>query len=60
MKRTHIDDYKKIEEARDLEDVVNDKREAKRANKQKARRRNRHYNKSLLKHLTQQFDQDDA
>ena len=59
MKRTQIDDYKKIEVARDLEEVVNDKRKTKRANKQKAERRNRHYNKNLLKHLTQHFDQDD-
>jgi uncharacterized protein (DUF2336 family) len=58
MKRTQIDDYKKIENADDLEEVVKDKRTAKRANKKKARRRNRHYNKNLLRHLTDHYDQE--
>lgn len=58
MKRTQIDDYKKIENADDLEEVVKDKRTAKRANKKKARRRNRHYNKNLLRQLTDHYDQE--
>lgn len=52
MKRTRIDDYAKIDHADDLEKVVRDKRKGKRANKKKAKRRDRHYQKTLLKHLT--------
>lgn len=53
MKRTQIGDYEKIDKAEDLEKLVRDKREAKRANKKKANRRNRHYEKTLLRHLTE-------
>ena len=35
MRRTRIQDFEKIEQARDLERVVNDKRYLKRANKKK-------------------------
>ena len=51
MKRTQISDFKKIQKADDLDEVVKDKREGKRAGKKKAKRRNRHYQKQLLKHL---------
>ena len=51
MKRTQIQDFEKIEQAKDLEDLVKDKRVGKRANKKKANRRNRHYGKDLLRHL---------
>ncbi len=55
-KRTSISNYKQIEKADDLEKVVVDKRIGKRANKSKAKRRNRHYTKTLLRHLTQDND----
>jgi len=51
MKRTQIQDFEKIEQAKDLDDIVKDKRIGKRANKKKANRRNRHYGKDLLRHL---------
>lgn len=49
MRRTHIADFTKVEVASDLTDVVKDKRQAKRATKHKATRRNRRYEKVLLK-----------
>lgn len=49
MKRTQIADYNKVELASDLTDVVKDKRQRKRATKSKATRRNRRYEKVLLK-----------
>lgn len=52
MKRTQIKDFEKIEMASDLTEIVKDKRKEKRANKSKANRRNRHYEKSLLKQFT--------
>lgn len=52
MKRTQIKDFEKIEQASDLTEIVKDKRKEKRANKSKANRRNRHYEKSLLKQFT--------
>jgi hypothetical protein len=55
MKRTQIQDFEKIEQAKDLEDLVKDKRVGKRANKKKANRRNRHYGKDLLRHLKANF-----
>jgi hypothetical protein len=58
MKRTQIEDFKKIEVATDLELLVKDKRKGKRANKQKANRRNRHYSKDLLKQLTEKFEEE--
>ena len=58
MRRTRVQDYKKINEASDLDLIVKDKRKGKRANKQKAKRRNRRYENNLLKHLTQNMPQD--
>jgi hypothetical protein len=52
-KRTQIEQYQNIEKATDLEKIVVDKRSGKRANKSKAKRRNRHYTKTLMKHLSQ-------
>ena len=52
MKRTQIKDFVKIELASDLSEIVNDKRKEKRASKSKANRRNRHYEKSLLKQFS--------
>ena len=52
MKRTQIGDFEKIDKASDLNEVVKDKREGKRANKQKTNRRNRQYEKTLLKQLS--------
>ena len=55
-KRTQIEDYQEIEATDDLERVVKDKREGKRANKRKQQRRQRHYIKTLLRHRTQDLD----
>ncbi|MEM6830903.1 MAG: hypothetical protein AAF551_10345 [Bacteroidota bacterium] len=51
-KRTQIGDFKRIEKSDDLERIVKDKRTDKRASKEKGKRRNRHYTKALLKHLS--------
>jgi len=59
-KRTQIEDYKEVEDTDDLERVVKDKREGKRANKRKQHRRQRHYVKTLLRHLTDDADQHGA
>ena len=59
MKRTQIQDFGKIEQAKDLEDLVKDKRVGKRANKKKANRRNRHYGKDLLRHLKEHIQRTD-
>lgn len=59
MKRTQIQDFEKIEQAKDLEDLVKDKRVGKRANKKKANRRNRHYGKNLLRHLKDHLERGD-
>ncbi|MEN0004491.1 MAG: hypothetical protein AAF798_10115 [Bacteroidota bacterium] len=48
-KRTQIGDFKKIQRADDLEQIVKDKRKDKRANKKKAVQRNRHYERALLR-----------
>ena len=60
MKRTQIQDFEKIEQAKDLEDLVKDKRVGKRANKKKANRRNRHYGKDLLRHLKANFSSEES
>jgi len=60
MKRTQIQDFEKIEQAKDLEDLVKDKRVGKRANKKKADRRNRHYGKDLLRHLKANFSSEES
>ncbi|MCH1402573.1 MAG: hypothetical protein L7U78_08625 [Schleiferiaceae bacterium] len=59
MRRTQIQDFEKIEQAKDLEDLVKDKRVGKRANKKKANRRNRHYGKDLLRHLKDHLEPGD-
>jgi hypothetical protein len=51
MRRTQLADFVKVEIASDLTDVVKDKRHKKRATKNKVTRRNRHYEKLLLKQL---------
>lgn len=51
-KRTSIEDYRLIEKPDDIERVVKDKRADKRATKEKGKRRNRHYTKTLLRHLS--------
>lgn len=58
-KRTQISDYEKIGKAEDLNRLVKDKRADKRANKKKGKRRNRHYTKTLLRHLSDEFSQKD-
>ncbi|MEL7164833.1 MAG: hypothetical protein AAGL96_05110 [Pseudomonadota bacterium] len=50
-KRTNLNDAAKIEEADDLDDVVQDKREGWRATPAKARRRNRRYAKRMTEEL---------
>ncbi len=55
-KRTQIKDYHRIEKPEDLERIVKDKRSGKRATKSKSKRRNRHYTKTLLKHLSNDMD----
>ena len=60
MKRTQIQDFEKIKQAKDLEDLVKDKRVGKRANKKKANRRNRHYGKDLLRHLKANFSSEES
>jgi len=57
-KRTQIEDYQKIGKAEDLERLVKDKRSGKRANKEKGTRRNRHYTKTLLRHLSDSTEED--
>jgi hypothetical protein len=59
-KRTQIEDFEKIESASDLDRVVRDKRTGKRANKKKAKRRNRHYSRTLLRHLGEEINRDNA
>ncbi len=49
MKRTSINDIQEIEDLNNLERIVNDKRNDKRADAKKGRR-NRHYVKVLIKH----------
>ncbi len=51
-KRTSIEDFHLIEKPEDLDEVVKDKRAGKRASKEKGKRRNRHYAKTLLRHLS--------
>ena len=51
MRRTRVKDFSKIEQAKDLESLVKDKRVAKRATKKNAVRRNRRYKTNLLSHL---------
>ncbi|HCP40605.1 MAG TPA: hypothetical protein DIT65_02325 [Cryomorphaceae bacterium] len=55
MKRTQIKDFEKIDQAKDLDYIVKDKRTGKRANKKKAKRRKRHYEVMLLKHFKKNY-----
>jgi hypothetical protein len=57
MRRTHIPDSQHIEKADDLDKVVKDKRRGKRATKKKGNRRNRHYEKCLLKYVAKDVEQ---
>lgn len=57
-KRTSISDIKQIEDLNDLDRIVQDKRNDKRADAKKERR-NRHYVKLLIKHQLKQ-GKDDA
>ena len=50
-RRTSLFDASRIEDAQDLEDVVQDKRASWRANNAKARRRQRRYKKKLIAEL---------
>jgi len=50
MKRTQIRDFEKIEQAKDLEDLVKEK---------KAHRPNRHCGKNLLRHLKDHLQRGD-
>lgn len=56
MKRTQVTDFDKVEKATDLSELVKDKRVAKRATKSKAIRRNRRYEKLLLKQFSTKTD----
>ena len=58
MRRTSTQDYTKIEQAKDLEMVVNDKRYLKRANKKKATRRDRRYKNNLMNLLSKNINED--
>jgi hypothetical protein len=58
MRRTRIQDYKKVDKADDLERIVNDKRKDKRASKKKGTRRNRRYQNNLLSFLSKSFNSD--
>jgi len=56
MRRTRIQDYKKVDKADDLERIVNDKRKNKRAYKNKVTRRNRRYQNKLLSFLSKSLN----
>ena len=58
MRRTSTDDYINIEQAKDLEWVVFDKRLIKRASRKKATRRNRRYKNNLMNHLAKKINLD--
>lgn len=55
MRRTQIQDFEKIDQAKDLDDLVKDKRKVKRANKKKGKRRNRHYGRTLLRAFKENY-----
>ncbi len=55
MRRTQIQDFQKIDQAKDLDDLVKDKRKVKRANKKKGKRRNRHYGRTLLRGFKENY-----
>ncbi|MEO0389715.1 MAG: hypothetical protein AAF218_02115 [Pseudomonadota bacterium] len=58
-KRTDPRDAKRVRDADDLEDIVQDKREGWRASGAKARRRQRRYKSLLTRHLLKDADFDE-
>ena len=48
-----MEDYNEVQKADDLDRIVRDKRQRKRATKQKAKQRNRRYGKRMLSKLLQ-------
>ncbi|MCC5921148.1 MAG: hypothetical protein LAT68_13065 [Cyclobacteriaceae bacterium] len=56
-KRTSINDIKAMEDLNDLDRIVQDKRNEKRASAKKGRR-NRHYTKLLIKHQLKDWDEE--
>ncbi|MEL7133518.1 MAG: hypothetical protein AAGK77_14025 [Pseudomonadota bacterium] len=59
-KRTSPDDAQWVEDASDLEDIVQDKRAVWRATGAKARRRKRRYQKLILSHIDVDGIEDDS
>ncbi|MEM6296483.1 MAG: hypothetical protein AAGA54_34775 [Myxococcota bacterium] len=57
-RRTHIEDVREVLAADDLDEVVRDKRRSGRAHKRSARR-NRHYQRALLRHIVGEHEADD-
>ena len=55
MRRTRIQDYTKIEEAKDLDSVVNDKRKRKRATKKKSYAQKSKISEQSSKSLNQKY-----
>ena len=55
VRRTYESDAAKIEDVDDLDDLVADKRETRRATSNKARRRQRRYKKRLTNRLVRQY-----
>ncbi|MEL7220840.1 MAG: hypothetical protein AAGJ93_05940 [Bacteroidota bacterium] len=58
-KRTQIKDAYKVETVEDIDRMVKDKRTAKRANKRKAKQRQRHYVKTMLRKTRYYLDQEE-
>jgi hypothetical protein len=56
MKRTHIEDYKKIQDASDFDYTIIDKQDTKRANAAQRNRRQRHYVNAMLRHMSNDID----
>ena len=56
MKRTHIEDYKKIQDASDFDYTIIDKQDTKRANSARRNRRQRHYVNAMLRHMSNDID----
>jgi len=52
-RRTNMEDYNEVQKADDLDRIVRDKRQRKRATKQKVKQRNRRYGKRMLSKLLQ-------
>lgn len=59
MKRTSLSDVRELTDLNDLQQIVKDKRVAKRADAKKERR-NRHYVKVLIKAQLNQYDADES